>query len=1467
MGETMKKSNVILLALFAFACTARAEFVSLTDAAGAAKTLLSSKSTSARRLLKAAVAEEPTAATLETTNGTPFYAFTFASKGTVIMSSDTTLEPVIAFAKDGSTALEKGSPLWTLLNSDLSSRAASASAPARWARLLSGVAYAEESTVSNSVSFVEDVRVAPFVETKWSQDKARGTDGTSVMCYNYYVPQPKITRVYADGTTEEGVGDVPCGCVATAMAQVMRYWKYPVDERKPFKEKCQRPADGARFIYSELGQLIDLVYTTETDVEMETTGGSYAWDLMPALPAEGVTEEQCQAIGKLTYDCGVAVKMMYGFSETGGSGAYMMDVDDAFRDKFGYKSVAFYGGAATLTGDPETRAHAILSNLDAGSPVLLGISGGIGGHAIVADGYGFSGPEETTYVHLNMGWGGQNDVWYNLPIINVSDNPENFSGFDVIDEVVYNLWPTNAGEVVSGRVTRPDGSAAAAAVVIAATNGIEVARTETSETGIYAFIVPAGYAYDIRAVIPAEDLVAEGTTDVIRQHSSMVIGNRWGNDLELKPATVRFGTEIYEYLDSALLAARLAATNDAAAVQTVDVLRATTLFDDFTVNFRCAVASTNADAFATPVLRPNGAGLFVSTNDTLFAADVAPGYARLSVSNLAFEAVGETVIGADGSGAIDLAGAIGIELIETIDAENLHVSAPIRVTEAIRVSAADMEAETAFATYAGTADEMASSASKFVNAANDKLFGVAEDDGTFVWRAVSCDPLIAFVRIDSGATTSHYMRLDYAIDQLNDVAAGAEEPAAIALLRPVAELTQPHELKADLTLVSTGGCTVAVGPDAGFTVGDGTSLVVSNLTLTGYCGPAFFTVNGEGAGLTLEDGAVITGFEGTDYSSGVIRILKGAATLRPGAVITDCSSLEAGGAVYVQGENSVLNLEGGEISDCYAGTYGGGVYSWKAPVNVSGPLTVRGNASANFAADDIFLDKAAGLLTLVGELTGPEEKSIGVRYSAANTTKECNELGGAFANVGDGVDAATAADACAYFLNDTADLVAAVSEDGASLVWAEPPVDDGQVEPADATVLVVYGDGATTNYYGCVETAFERLTGDPADVVVLAWQYLTNDVTVVGDVTLRSTNRIPLLRFDECSIYVPSGASLAVTNLVFQPLAGSDSQFKVEGGELTLLDGTEIYLHWGDGVRDAAAVTVWERGVFTMESGAAIVNSGNDYTNAVLAASGIGGAVHLSNATGYFRGGVIEWCWADRAGGVVAGNGSTVYVSGDLRVVDNTKLDMETLDNFVVQDSSSLYLDGELTGEAEIGMTPGVNADTNFIGYVENWQAWDYAALTNSAVRFVNDVTGDRGVAVTNAAESTALLVWRAALSNPSNGVYTVTADDGTRTVYAQVGDGSEVPDFIVVNPSPIAFTSIDRLDDGSWNFTLTNGVAHCVYTLWGAPVLPPAWTVATNVVLAADAIAPDGSFTFTVGADTTNRFWKATAEPGVIEE
>ena len=52
---------------------------------------------------------------------------------------------------------------------------------------------------------IDDVRVAPLVETSWGQGEHQ-VQGA----YNYYTPHHYV-----------------CGCVATAGSQIMRYWRFP----------------------------------------------------------------------------------------------------------------------------------------------------------------------------------------------------------------------------------------------------------------------------------------------------------------------------------------------------------------------------------------------------------------------------------------------------------------------------------------------------------------------------------------------------------------------------------------------------------------------------------------------------------------------------------------------------------------------------------------------------------------------------------------------------------------------------------------------------------------------------------------------------------------------------------------------------------------------------------------------------------------------------------------------------------------------------------------------------------------------------------------------------------------------------------------------------------------------------------------------------------------------------------------
>ncbi|MDR0649446.1 MAG: C10 family peptidase, partial [Synergistaceae bacterium] len=112
-----------------------------------------------------------------------------------------------------------------------------------------------------------------------------------------------------------------------------------------------------------------------------------------------------------------------------------------------------YGNAVLAMPDPSddkwkdsALEKALNANLDAHKPVGLGIfksdvADGDPGHGVVADGYGYSGGK--ICYHINMGWGGDGDVWYDLPGI---------LEYDLIKSVIYNIYSRSAGEIISGKL-------------------------------------------------------------------------------------------------------------------------------------------------------------------------------------------------------------------------------------------------------------------------------------------------------------------------------------------------------------------------------------------------------------------------------------------------------------------------------------------------------------------------------------------------------------------------------------------------------------------------------------------------------------------------------------------------------------------------------------------------------------------------------------------------------------------------------------------------------------------------------------------------------------------------------------------------------------------------------------------------------------------------------------------------------
>lgn len=195
------------------------------------------------------------------------------------------------------------------------------------------------------------------------------------------------------------------GCVATAMAQIMKYWAYP---SIGLSTSCYY--DETRYGYTEnYGQLC---------ADYDTS--HYVWTAMP----DQVTSTNHE-VAKLMYDCGVSVDMDYSPS---GSGAFVVgrapSAQNSYVKYFNYNS-------STIKGDMQSNysesawVSLIENELNNKRPVQYEGTDSInGGHSWVCDGYNISGE-----FHMNWGWSGQDDGYYSPT--NLNPDGYNFSEEDV----------------------------------------------------------------------------------------------------------------------------------------------------------------------------------------------------------------------------------------------------------------------------------------------------------------------------------------------------------------------------------------------------------------------------------------------------------------------------------------------------------------------------------------------------------------------------------------------------------------------------------------------------------------------------------------------------------------------------------------------------------------------------------------------------------------------------------------------------------------------------------------------------------------------------------------------------------------------------------------------------------------------------------------------------------------------------
>ncbi len=210
------------------------------------------------------------------------------------------------------------------------------------------------------------------------------------------------------------------GCMATAMATILSYWKYP--ERGTGSHS----------------------YTSETygfPCSFDFANTTFDWEtILPAYVEGEYTAEQAEAIATLMYACGVAVDMDYGPE----SGAYEYKLVTGMIEYFDFNPYVLLHNRVEYS--TQEWMELVCSELSARRPIYYsGADKDNTGHAFILDGYDRNG-----MVHVNWGWSGLSDGYFNIVMLNPNDQGVgggSGSGFAFRQKMATGLVPSAIGSV------------------------------------------------------------------------------------------------------------------------------------------------------------------------------------------------------------------------------------------------------------------------------------------------------------------------------------------------------------------------------------------------------------------------------------------------------------------------------------------------------------------------------------------------------------------------------------------------------------------------------------------------------------------------------------------------------------------------------------------------------------------------------------------------------------------------------------------------------------------------------------------------------------------------------------------------------------------------------------------------------------------------------------------------------------
>ncbi|MDE6409145.1 MAG: C10 family peptidase [Muribaculaceae bacterium] len=314
------------------------------------------------------------------------YLVDFGDK-TLCLSADDAVTPLLGYM-DTTCDNEKFPPAFKSWLSDISSEILLVSTNRKECR---------KSRRDNEFS-----SIPPLCKTEWSQDEP------------YYNRCPKNVKEGKRCYT---------GCVATAMAQVMKYHNWPAS------------GEGSISYTTNIG-------TGNIELRLDFSAQVYDWNNMLDTYVLGeYTDAEADAVAFLMKSCGYSVEMNY---STTGSGALSPRIGYALGEYFKYdKSKLRYMIRDCFSLDEWEEI--IYSSLKNYGPVILNGQSNDGGHSFVCDGYDKDG-----YFHINWGWGGVSDGYYLLNVLDpynqgIGGSGDN-SGFNYMQDAIIGITPAKDPE-------------------------------------------------------------------------------------------------------------------------------------------------------------------------------------------------------------------------------------------------------------------------------------------------------------------------------------------------------------------------------------------------------------------------------------------------------------------------------------------------------------------------------------------------------------------------------------------------------------------------------------------------------------------------------------------------------------------------------------------------------------------------------------------------------------------------------------------------------------------------------------------------------------------------------------------------------------------------------------------------------------------------------------------------------------